>query len=83
MPEIPMNISTPLSRYQVTFSMTAAVLQDSHEWLTALEPGTVVVLMYGVIDAGMIEAACDGHRVRVFRRDLLERSQRIEVDTAA
>ena len=58
--------------------MTAVVHQGSQERLRALRPGAVVVPTSNADCAGMMEATCEGLLLRVFQRDLSERSERIE-----
>jgi len=72
----------PTPAYRITFSMTVVVYQDSHERIRTLGPGVILIPASCVDRAGMIEATCNGNRVRVFERDLKERSERIEVETA-
>jgi hypothetical protein len=70
-------IATPMPVYRVTFSMTVAVRRGSRERTLSLAPGKILIPQSKVDAAGMIDATCNGHRVRLFQRDLMERAERI------
>lgn len=69
----------PTPVYRITISTTVVVRQGDQERLEALEPGAVLVPTSATDRAGMIEAMCDEKRVRIFARDLDERSERVEI----
>ena len=60
--------------------MAVLISQGSREVIRELGPGVVLVPTSAIDLAGVIEATCGVHRVRVFQQDLMERSQRIEVE---
>lgn len=66
--------------YRITFPITALLYEDSREHLGTLGRGVILIPVSSVDRTGLIEATCDGHQVRVFERDLLERSERIDLD---
>jgi len=66
--------------YRITFSMIAVVRHGSQELIRPLARGLILVPTSGVDRAGMIEATCGEHRVRVFQRDLMDRAERIELE---
>ena len=68
--------------YRITSSLTAVIFQGTRERLQTLNPGSIVIPTSVTDAAGMIEATCDGIRVRLFARDLEERSERIKVQAA-
>ena len=68
----------PTSAYRITSSITAVTRQGTGERLQTLNPGSIVIPTSRTDFAGMIEATCDGNWVRVFARDLDERSELIE-----
>ncbi len=70
------------SAYRVKVSMAAMVPVGSHERLLTLDPGSVVMPVSGVSAAGMIDLMHDGQVIRVFERDLFERSDPFELDTS-
>jgi len=70
----------PAPAYRITSSTTVVVRQGTRETLQTLEPGSVLVPASATDAAGMIEAACDGDQVRIFARDLDERSERVEAE---
>jgi hypothetical protein len=57
--------------------MTVAVRRGSRERTLSLAPGRILIPQSKVDAAGMIDATCNGHRVRLFQRDLMERAERI------
>jgi hypothetical protein len=57
--------------------MTVAVRRGSRERTLSLAPGKILIPQSKVDAAGMIDATCNGHRVRLFQRDLMERAERI------
>jgi len=66
--------------YRITFSMIAVVRHGSQELIRPLARGLILVPTSSVDRAGMIEATCGEHRVRVFQRDLMDRAERIELE---
>jgi hypothetical protein len=66
--------------YRITYSMMAVIRHGSHELIRPLPRGVILIPTSSVDRAGMIEATCSEHRVRVFQRDLMERAERIEVE---
>jgi hypothetical protein len=77
MPEPNMKIATPMPVYRVTSSMTVVVRHSSRERILSLAPGKILIPQSTVDAAGMIDATCNGHRVRLFQRDLMERAERM------
>ena len=62
--------------------ITAVIRYGTQEKLEVLKSG-VILIPWSVPDsAGMIDAVCEGEHVRVFARDLEERSQPIEIEQA-
>ena len=71
----------PASAYRTTQSLTAVIYEGSRERLQTIHPGSLLISTSSIDDpAKMIEATCEGKRVRVFARDLDERSERIEIE---
>ena len=68
--------------YRITSWLTAVICQETRERLQTLNPGSIVILTSATDAAGMIEATCDGERVRIFARDLAERSEPIPAEAA-
>ena len=66
--------------YRIIDPLTALLCKDSREHIGMLGRGVIVITLSTVDRAGLIEAACDGRVVRIFERDLLERSERIDLD---
>jgi hypothetical protein len=58
--------------------MIAVMLVEAKECLECLASGSVVVPTSGVDPSGMLTATCDGAFVRVFERDLFERTEPFE-----
>lgn len=77
MPEPTTKITPPMPAYRVTFSMTVVVRRGSRERSLSLAPGKILIPQSKADAAGMIDATCNGHRMRVFQRDLMERAERI------
>lgn len=77
MPEPTTKIAKVMPVYRVTFSMTVVVRRGSRERSLALAPGKILIPESTVDAAGMIDATCNGHRLRLFQRDLMERAERI------
>lgn len=75
-----MKLATQTSGYRVTFSMMAVVRHGSRERILSLAPGKILIPESTVDAAGMIDATCNGHRVQVFQRDLMERAERIRLE---
>src|ERR1700730_16842884 len=74
----------PTPAYRLISSTTVVVRRATRETLQTLDPGSILIPTSATDVAGMIEATCDGDRVRIFARDLDERSERVEaheVDT--
>jgi len=63
--------------YRITSSLTAVICQGTRERLQTLNPGSIVIPTSATDGAGMMEATCNGDRLRIFARDLDERSERI------
>jgi hypothetical protein len=57
--------------------MTAVFRRGSRERILSLAPGKILIPQSTVDAAGMIDATCDGHRMRLFQRDLMERAERM------
>ena len=57
--------------------MTVVVRRGSRERILSLAPGKILIPQSTVDAAGMIDATCDGHRMRLFQRDLMERAERM------
>jgi hypothetical protein len=75
-----MKLATQTAGYRVTFSMMAVVRHGSRERILSLAPGKILIPESTVDAAGMIDATCNGHRVQVFQRDLMERAERIRLE---
>jgi hypothetical protein len=73
-----MEVLMPASAYRITSSTTVVLRQGTRELLQTLDPGSVLIPTSATDPAGMIEATCDGDRVRIFARDLDERSEPVE-----
>lgn len=72
----------PTSAYRITRSTTVVVRQGTQERLQTLEPGSILIPMSATDRAGMVEAMCGGRPVRIFARDLDEKSEPVEVQAA-
>jgi len=71
-----------MAAYRINSSLTAVILRGTSERFQCLNCGTILIPLSEPNAAGMIEARCDeGTLVRVFKRDLSERSERIEIET--
>jgi hypothetical protein len=57
--------------------MTVVVRHGSRERILTLAPGKILIAQSKVDAAGMIDATCNGHRMRLFQRDLMEKAERI------
>jgi hypothetical protein len=57
--------------------MTVVVRRGSRERIMSLAPGRILIPQSTVDGAGMIDVTCNGHRMRLFQRDLMERAERI------
>ena len=68
----------PTPAYRITSSTTVVVRQGARERLQTLDPGSILIPTSVMDRAGMIEAMCQGEPVRVFARDLEERSELVE-----
>jgi hypothetical protein len=77
MPEPTTKIATPMPEYRVTFSLTVVVRRGSRERIMSLAPGRILIPQSAADAAGMIDATCNGHRMRLFQRDLMEKAERI------
>ncbi len=75
-----MKLATQTAGYRVTCSMMAVVRHGSRERTLALAPGKILIPESIVDAAGMIDATCNGHRVQVFQRDLVERAEPIRLE---
>ena len=71
------------SVYRVTTPMVAVILREAQERLECLGSGSLVIPTSDVDSAGMLTAKCGGAFVRVFERDLFERTEPVEADLAA
>jgi hypothetical protein len=71
------------SMYRVKTPMVAVILRETKERLECLDSGSLVIPTSDVDSAGMLTAQCDGTFVRVFQRDLFERTEPVEADLAA
>ena len=67
-----------MPKYRIVFPITALLNEDSREHIGMLGRGVILIPVSCVDRAGLIEATCDGRRVRVFERDLLERSEIVD-----
>jgi hypothetical protein len=72
-----------MAAYRIIFPITALLREDSGEHLGMLGRGVILIPVSPVDRAGLIEATCDGRQVRVFERDLLDRSERLEAYDAS
>jgi hypothetical protein len=75
--------ATPMFGYRVTFAMVAVFRHGSHELIRPLARGLILIPTSSVNSDGTIEATCGEHRVRVFQRDLVDRTERIELSQNA
>ncbi len=66
--------------YRITFSMIAVFRHGSQELIRPLARGLILIPTSTMDRAGMIEATCGEHRVRVFQRDLMDKAERIELE---
>ena len=66
-----------MPEYRVTFPMTVVVRRGSRERILCLAPDKILIPQSKVDAAGMIDATCNGHRMRLFQRDLMEKAERI------
>jgi hypothetical protein len=71
------------SAYRVKTPMIAVILMEAQERLDCLGSGSLVIPTSDVDAAGMLTAKCEGAFVRVFQRDLAERTEPVEADLAA
>ena len=69
-----------MSAYRIKSSLTAVILRGTSERFQRLDCGTLLFALSEPDAAGMIEARCEGTLVRVFKRDLSEQSERIEIE---
>jgi hypothetical protein len=67
--------------YRIAFSMVAVVCHGPHELIRPLARGLILIPTSSADHAGMIEATCGEHRVRVFQRDLMDNAERIELSS--
>jgi hypothetical protein len=72
-----------ISAYRIKSSITAVILRGASERFQCLNGGSILIPMSGPDAAGMIEAKYEGDRVLVFKRDLTEACERIEIEAAA
>lgn len=61
--------------------MTVVVRRGSRERMLSLAPGKILIPQSTVDAAGMIDATCNGHRMRLFQRDLMEKAERVHNST--
>jgi hypothetical protein len=66
--------------YRIAFSMVAVVRHGPHELIRPLARGLILIPTSSADHAGMIEATCGEHRMRVFQRDLIDKAERIELE---
>lgn len=71
------------SVYRIKTPMVAVILMEAQERLECLGSGSLVFPTSDVDSAGMLTAKCEGAFVRVFQRDLFERTEPVETDLAA
>jgi hypothetical protein len=83
MPESRTEVATPMFGYRVTFAMVAVFRHGSHELIRPLARGLILIPTSSVNSDGTIEATCGEHRVRVFQRDLMDRTERIDLSQTA
>jgi hypothetical protein len=57
--------------------MTVMVRRGSRERILSLAPGRLLIPQSTADAAGMIDATCNGHHMRLFQRDLMERAERM------
>jgi hypothetical protein len=55
--------------------MTVVARRGSRERILSLALGKILIPQSTVDAAGMIDATCNGHRIRLFQRDLMERAE--------
>jgi len=80
MSELLKNMATRLPGHRITFSMTVVFCQQSRERIGTLGPGVILIPISDVDRRGMLHATYDGHVVRVFQRDLVEKCQPIDLE---
>jgi hypothetical protein len=71
------------STYRLTQAVTAVVCKGTQKKLESLGAGSIIVSCTEADRAGMIEAACGGLPVMIFRRDLEERSVNIAENSSS
>ena len=64
--------------YRITAATTVVVCEGNSERLKALDAGSIVIPTSAPDSAGLIDAICDGNSVRIFARDLDEKSEAVE-----
>ena len=67
-------ISRPVNGYRLALPIVVLVWQESREVLRTLNRGEVLTPTSDPDNKGMIEATCNGQRVRLFQQDLMERA---------
>lgn len=77
------NAVMTVSAYRLTGTITALIAKDSRERLGCLAPGSILIPTSHTDAAGMIAARCDSLSVRVFNRDIQERTEQIEIETTS
>jgi hypothetical protein len=70
-----------VSAYRLTGSITALLINGSRERLGSLSPGSILIPTSDTDTAGMIAGLCNNRPVRVFDRDIQERTEEIRVET--
>lgn len=68
--------------YRITFPITAVVLRNNRELMETLDPGGIVIPTSAADHVGMMDATWNGNKVRLFRRDVEERSHPVQVEAA-
>jgi hypothetical protein len=73
-------VATAMFAYRVTLSMVGVFRHGSQELVRPLARGLILIPTSSLKSDGTIEATCGEHRVRVFQRDLIDRTERIELE---
>ena len=72
-----------MAAYRIKSSITAVALRGARETLQSLAGGGILTPISGPNAAGLIEAKYEDYHVLVFKRDLTEACERIEIEVAS
>ncbi len=65
--------------YRIILPTTALLREGSREYIGTLGRDAIVIPTSVADRGGLVEATHDGRWIRVFERDLLERSERVDL----